>query len=67
MQVHEVHQQITTEKLDAVKAARHGEPDSAGAILVTRRYLAPDSRPILVSINWHRLTGFIYSQVIRPE
>ena len=67
VQVHEVHQQITTEKLDAGKAARLGEPDGGDAILVTRRYLAPDSRPILISLNWHRLTGFNYSQVIRRE
>lgn len=67
VQAHEVHQQITTERLDAVKAARLGEPEGCDAILVARRYLAPDSWPLLVSFNWHRLAGFTYSQVIRRE
>ncbi len=67
IQVHEVHQQITTEKLDAGMAARLGELAGCDAVLVTRRYLASDSRPILISLNWHRLAGFAYSQVIRRE
>lgn len=65
--VEEVHQQISTVPLDAGMASRLGEESGADAILVTRRYLASDNRPTLVSLNWHRLRGFIYSQVIRRE
>lgn len=67
VQVKEVHQQISTGPLEASMVARLGEAPGADAILVTRRYLASDNRPILVSLNWHRLRGFVYSQVIRRE
>ena len=65
VQAHEVHQQVTAERLDAGKAARLGEPEGCDAILVKRRYLAPDSWPMSVSFNWHWLAGFACSQVIR--
>ena len=65
--IQEVHQQITTVSLTGDIAASLGERPDNNAILVTRRYLDSDSRPILVSLNWHRLSGFTYSQIIRRE
>ncbi len=65
--VREVLQEISTERLETAPAALLGEAPGAWSILVTRRYRGEDDRPILVSFNWHRLDGFVYSQAIRRE
>lgn len=65
--IQEVHQQITTVTLAKDTAALLGESANGDAILVTRRYLDSENRPIVVSLNWHRLSGFTYSQIIRRE
>ncbi|WP_419908220.1 GntR family transcriptional regulator [Hoeflea sp.] len=65
--IYEVHQEITTVRLVEDIAVLLGERSDDNAILVTRRYLDADSRPIIVSLNWHRLGGFTYSQIIRRE
>ena len=67
VKVMEVHQEITAGKLDASMAAILGETAGADAIVVTRRYLASDDRPVIVSLNWHRLHAFSYRQIIRRE
>ena len=67
VKVMEVHQEITVGRLEASMAAVLGEASGADAILVTRRYLATDDRPVLVSFNWHRLHAFSYRQIIRRE
>ncbi len=65
VQVVEVHQEIMSVKLDNNTARTLEMPAKADALLVTRRYLARDDRPVLVSFNWHPLAGFRYGQVIR--
>lgn len=67
VQVSEVHQEITTGRPGSAIAAQINDPSAEMAILVTRRYLGADDRPILVSMNWHRLAGFAYGQVLRRE
>jgi GntR family transcriptional regulator len=67
VRVSEVHQDISTVKLDGVAAQILEQPRGADAILVTRRYLGQGDAPILTSLNWHRLDNFRYGQIIRRE
>lgn len=65
--VSEVQQNISSQKLDLQVARILGKAESDYSILVTRRYLSQDDTPILVSLNWHPLDGFSYSQIVRRE
>ena len=67
VRVVEVHQEISSVSLEKSMARILEQVEGADGILVTRRYLADDDVPILVSFNWHRLAGFRHSQVIRRE
>jgi len=67
VRVEEVHQEILTVSLEVGMAAQLGQKPGGLAILVTRRYLAGDDRPLLVSLNWHRPDNFRYGQIIRRE
>jgi DNA-binding GntR family transcriptional regulator len=67
VRVIEVCQEITSVKLEESMARILEQPSGADAILVTRRYLSQDDRPVLVSFNWHQLDGFRHNQVIRRE
>lgn len=67
VRVSEVHQEISTVTLEGSRAHVLEQARGSAAILVTRRYLAEGDLPILVSLNWHRLDGFRYSQIIRRE
>ncbi len=67
VRVEEVHQEISTVSLEVGMAAQLGKKPGGLAILVTRRYLARDDRPLLVSLNWHRPDNFRYGQIIRRE
>lgn len=62
--VSEVQQTISSQKLDVQIARILGQTESDYSILVTRRYLSQDDTPILVSLNWHPLDGFSYSQTV---
>ncbi len=67
VRVSEVHQEISTVALEGSMSHVLEQPRGGQAILVSRRYLAEGDLPILVSMNWHRLAGFRYGQVIRRE
>lgn len=67
VQVVEVLQEISSVSLEENVARTLGMVSPTDGLLVTRRYLARDDRPVLVSFNWHRLAGFRYGQVIRRE
>ncbi len=65
--VAEVQQNISSRRLDLHLARILGQAESDNSILVTRRYLTHDDTPILVSLNFHPLDGFSYSQTVRRE
>ncbi|MEL7154278.1 MAG: GntR family transcriptional regulator [Pseudomonadota bacterium] len=64
VEAHQVHQHIKMERADNATAALLGIAPGDWAVVVRRRYLAEDDRPILVSLNWHRGEEFSYSQII---
>lgn len=63
----EVHQTITIEPASNTVAAQLAIEPGDLTVLVVRRYVGPDDRPILVALNWHRTGDFSYKQVIRPD
>lgn len=65
--VAEVQQEISSKKLEKYIARILGQAEGESSILVTRRYLTANDAPILVSLNWHRLDRFSYSQIVRRE
>ena len=67
VRIEEVHQEISSVVPDRTISKTLGDAEGTPAILVTRRYLDDDDRPVIVSMNWHQLPGFTYSQVIRRE
>ncbi len=67
VRIHEVAQEIDAVTLDAAAAARlQVEPGSAG-LLVTRRYLGPQGRPIEVAVNLHPADRFSYRMSLRLQ
>lgn len=67
IEAHQVHQHISLERADNATAAQLGVTSGDWTVVVRRRYLAEDDRPILVSLNWHRGEEFSYSQIIRRD
>lgn len=67
VETHQVHQRISLDRAEDVIAARLDLRPGDWTVLVRRRYLAEDDRPILVSLNWHRAEDFSYNQIIRRD
>ncbi|MEM1431760.1 MAG: GntR family transcriptional regulator [Pseudomonadota bacterium] len=63
----EVHQTIEVDPATNIVAAQLGVQPGDLTVLVSRRYVGPDDRPIVVSFNWHRAAEFSYKQIIRPD
>lgn len=67
LEVETVHQEIATDRLEAGTAAILGAAEGDWSVKVTRRYLDAEDRPLIVSLNWHRISDFVYGQTIRRE
>jgi DNA-binding GntR family transcriptional regulator len=60
-------QEISGARLEAGVAAILGQPAGDWSIHVVRRYLGTDDRPLVVSLNWHRIDEFRNIQTLRRE
>ncbi len=67
VETQQVQQRISLDRADGTVAAQLDMQPGDWSVLVRRRYLAEDDRPILISLNWHKAEDFTYSQIIRKD